>query len=476
MTGLSLRTRLLAGVGLVAVVLVVVAVVITASTRTQLIDQLDERLLTAASDNRGSVLDRNADNRRNRPGERNVPGSPPERQSDFYEGSIRQDGTLVTFFVPNVGGEESSPPDISSERIDANGGATLFTAPAEDGGLEYRVLVQPTPDGAGAFVTALPLDDVERTVTRLRLIVVGAVAVVLAVLGLVTWWMLRLGIRPIKQMTTTATAIAAGDLSARADESSEAAESREMAVALNTMMGTIETAMAEREESESRLRRFVSDASHELRTPVTTIRGYAELYRAGGLSDRDDLDDAMRRMEAESARMARLIEDMLVLAKLDEQRPIERRPVDLAQLARDAIRDARASAPDRPLTVVAPGTAEVIGDDDRLRQVFANLINNALTHTGRDVAVSVTVHEPADGRIVFEVADDGDGMSADIVDRITERFFRADPSRARSRGGSGLGLAIVDATVAAHGGTIRISSGEGDGTTVTVDLPAAAGG
>ena len=217
----------------------------------------------------------------------------------------------------------------------------------------------------------------------------------------------------------------------------------------------------------------MADASHELRTPVTTIRGYAELYRHGGLTDRAALDDAMRRTEQEAARIGRLVEDMLSLAKLDEHRPLTVRPVDLTALARDAASDARAAAPDRPITVDAGPTPIVIdGDEDRLRQVIANVVGNALVHTDPDVPVTIRVER--DGvTATFSVDDRGQGMTAEVANRVTERFFRADPSRSRHRGGTGLGLSIVDATVSAHGGAVAIDSEPGRGTTVRLTMPLA---
>lgn len=465
----SLRTRLLAGVGLVAVVLAIVAIVITSVTRSQLIDQVDDRLTAAASDGGPTPGDG-----RPGPGDPDEPGAgPPERRSDFYEGILADDGTLVTIFIPNIGDGEFAPPELDPARIDLDRRErSIFTAPAADGAVDYRVLI--TAGDGDAFVTALPLDSVASTIDRLVTIIVVGLAIVLVVLAIVTWWMLRLGIRPIRQMTSTASAIAAGDLRARADESSSATESHELAVSLNTMMDTIENAIDERTASEDRLRRFVADASHELRTPVTTIRGYAELHRIGGLTEPGQLDDAMRRTEAEAARMARLIDDMLTLAKLDEQRPLAHAPVDIADLARDVASDARAAAPQRTVTVTVDEPLPVIvdGDADRLHQVLANVVANAVVHTDPDVPVTISVRH-VDDRVVVEVRDEGPGMPADVVERVTERFYRADPARSRRRGGSGLGMAIVDAAVAAHGGTVRIDSTEGRGTTVTVELPAA---
>ena len=224
-------------------------------------------------------------------------------------------------------------------------------------------------------------------------------------------------------------------------------------------------------QSEARLRRFVADASHELRTPVTTIRGYAELYRHGGLGDPAALDDAMRRTEQEAARIGRLVEDMLALARLDEQRPLEVRPVDLSALARDAAADARATSPGRPIAVDVATTPIIVdGDEDRLRQVIANVVGNALVHTAADVPVTIRVDRD-DTTATLSVDDRGQGMSADVAERVTERFFRADPSRSRHRGGTGLGLSIVDATVSAHGGSVEIDSEPGEGTTVRLTIP-----
>jgi two-component system OmpR family sensor kinase len=302
--------------------------------------------------------------------------------------------------------------------------------------------------------------------------VLGALAILIA-LGFVTWWMLRLGIKPVKDMTHTATQIAGGDLSVRVPESAPGTEPAELAIALNLMLGRIEEALDERAESQERLRQFVADASHELRTPITTIRGYAELYRHGGLSNEEDLADAMRRTEQEAGRMGRLVDDMLTLAKLDRHRPLETRPVDIAALATDAAADARAAAPARNITLEVPqGKAMVTGDEDRLRQVIANVVGNALVHTDGSVPIEIRVSAD-NGSVVFEVDDHGPGMTADVAERVTERFFRADPARSRHRGGSGLGLSIVDATVSAHGGSVDIDSELGRGTTVRLTMPSA---
>ena len=236
------------------------------------------------------------------------------------------------------------------------------------------------------------------------------------------------------------------------------------------MLGRIEEAFDERTESEARLRQFIADASHELRTPVTTIRGYAELYRRGALRQRRELDEAMRRTEQEAVRMGTLVEDLLHLARLDQGRPLERAPVDLTAVAADAVLDAQAVAPDRVIEVAGPGSLTVLGDEARLRQVTANLVGNALVHApGARIDVRVARQ---DGHAVLEVADDGPGMAPEDAAKAFDRFYRSDASRQRHSGGTGLGLAIVEATVRALGGTVSIETAPGEGTTVRVELPA----
>ena len=250
------------------------------------------------------------------------------------------------------------------------------------------------------------------------------------------------------------------------------------------MLGQIEsafTAQADSEaaarQSEERMRRFVADASHELRTPLTSIRGFAELYRQGAVPDPADIDRAMQRIEDQARRMGILVEDLLLLARLDEQRPLDRLPVDVLQIATDAVHDARASAPDHPVDLeVLPSSAApvVVGDDARLRQVVSNLVTNAVTHTPPGTAVTVrigTTDDDAGRWVVLEVADAGPGLPTGDAQRVFERFYRADPSRTRASGGTGLGLSIVAALVAAHGGSVDVETAPGVGTTFRVRVP-----
>jgi two-component system OmpR family sensor kinase len=449
---MSLRARLLAGMGLVVIALVVVALVVTSTTRSHLIDQVDGRLTAASA-------------RQPPPG-----GFGPDRgrPSDFYLGTFDSEGTLGRGI--DIAGEDRAPPDLTETEAEQHIGTPFTVAAAGDSGLEYRVLVRRDPGSGQLGVVAQPLTDVDETMHQLILIEVIVTSIIFVVLGSVTWWVVRLGIRPIKRMTETAVAIADGDRTQRVPEMSAATEAGQLGGALNHMLERLDDAFEQQAASEDRLRRFVADASHELRTPVTTIRGYAELYRVGGLDDGHDLDEAMRRTEQEAIRMSRLVEDLLNLAKLDEDRPLERRDVDLAALVADAAKDASAVDPDRPITTAAALPVVVQGDEDRLRQVIANVVGNALVHTPPGTPIELRV-DAVNGSARIAVTDHGPGMPPDVAAKVTQRFYRADPARARHRGGSGLGMSIADAAVSAHGGTIGVDSEVGRGTTVTVTLP-----
>jgi two-component system, OmpR family, sensor kinase len=283
-------------------------------------------------------------------------------------------------------------------------------------------------------------------------------------------------------MADTAGRIAAGDLTQRVEPAEPRTEVGRLGLSLNVMLDQIETAFAERTRSEEKLRRFLADASHELRTPLTSIRGYAEMFPRTK-DDPDDLATSMRRIEEEGRRMGVMVDELLVLARLGEGRTPERAPVDLARVVSDAVADARAADPDRPLTLETPAALVVTGDDLQLRQVVANLLGNARRHTPAGTPVRVTLRvdghgraagaDQASGLAVLTVADDGPGMEPDVAAKVFEPFYRADKSRSRELGGAGLGLAIVDAIVEAHGGTVRVVTSPGAGAAFTVTLPLA---
>jgi len=457
----SLRARVLAGIAVVGVVLVLVLVAITRTTEDKLLRQVDQQLADALGSGRRFDL----------PFGGPVPpvGDDPRRLTSFYVAWVR-DGDVQTLLVPNVGDDEPLPLIDADEAVAAARSGRPFTVGSDQGDLRFRARATSAGRFDGVLVVALPLRSVDDAVAGLvRVEVIGA-AVIVATLALVAWWVVHLGIRPVQRMTTVAGDIAAGDLSRRVPAADPRTEAGALGQALNQMLGRIEEAFDERRRAEQRLRQFVADASHELRTPVATIRGYAELYRAGGLRQPGELDDALRRTEQEAVRMGGLVDDLLHLARLDEGRPLAVGPVDLAALVDDAARDARAQDPARPVTVRADGPLVVAGDEARLRQVLANVVGNALVHTLPGTPVEITAAR-RDGRAVVEVTDHGPGMSAEVAARAFERFYRADPARSRHRGGSGLGLAIVDATVRAHGGAAAVASTPGVGTTLRIELP-----
>jgi signal transduction histidine kinase len=344
--------------------------------------------------------------------------------------------------------------------------------------------------GGYTLVVGVDLEGDEKAISRLVRIELFVGLAVLLGLGMAGSMLVRNSLRPLAEVERTAQAIAGGDLSRRVPAGDERTEVGRLSAALNGMLARIERAFSaqraseeQARASEGRMRRFVADASHELRTPLTSIRGFAELYRQGAVRDPEDVARLMQRIEAEGGRMGVLVEDLLQLARLDQQRPLAVTPVDLAEVAGDVVHDARALQPDRPVElVVDPAMTElpvVLGDEARLRQVVGNLVTNALVHTPADAAVTVTLaEEPAapgaeedGGTVVVRVADEGPGMAAEDAARVFERFYRADPSRQRAAGGTGLGLAIVSSLVAAHGGTVDLDTAPGSGAVFTVRLP-----
>jgi two-component system, OmpR family, sensor kinase len=331
--------------------------------------------------------------------------------------------------------------------------------------------------GGELTTVAIDLSDVQSTVRALIYAQVGIGAAVLLVLGVAGFAVVHRSLRPLAEVEQTAAAIAAGQLDRRVPERDPRTEVGRLSLALNGMLAQIQRAVASSESSaeqarssEDRMRRFITDASHELRTPLTTIRGFAELYRQGAATDVEML---MSRIESESSRMGLLVEDLLLLARLDAQRPLERRRVDLLALATDAVHDAQSIAPKREITMEVfdgPGTPEVLGDEARLRQVLGNLVANALQHTPETAGVTVRVGTDGDNA-VLEVCDEGPGMTSQDAHRVFERFYRTDSSRARSSGGTGLGLSIVDSLVYAHGGTVTVTTAPGQGCRFKVNLP-----
>jgi two-component system OmpR family sensor kinase len=341
----------------------------------------------------------------------------------------------------------------------------------------------------GTVAVAAMLGDTESTVVTMAGVELAAGAILLLLLGLTGLIVVRIGLRPLTRIEHTAEAIAAGELDRRVADTDPRTETGRLGTSLNVMLARISAALTASAQSEQRLRRFVADASHELRTPLTSIRGFAELYRRGGAPETADVERLMARIESEAIRMGLLVEDLLMLARLDQERSLDFAEVDLLVVAADAVHDARAATPERDIVLEAPhGAVRVIGDEHKLRQVVMNLVTNAVTHTPADAAVRIAVRQertrpsnyavavaggelPKTSRFaVLEVIDTGPGIPEDQGKLVFDRFYRADQARSRANGGSGLGLAITAAILEAHSGRIELLSTPGKGTRFRVLL------
>ncbi len=354
--------------------------------------------------------------------------------------------------------------------------AYFNAASTQANGPDFRVSVSTLRNG-DLFVVAEPLGDTGSTLHHLLLVELAVTggAVVVALIG--GFWLVRIGLRPLRDMEATAESIAAGNLTERVPGENERTEVGRLARTLNVMLARIETAFGARlaserrlRASEARLRRFVADASHELRTPIAAISAYAELFGRGASEQKADLERLMGGIRIETGRMEHLVSDLLLLARLDEGRPMERRSVDLVALCAEAVHTASTVGPDWPVTFHASTPIEVMGDATGMRQVLDNLLGNVRAHTPPGTRTRVTVEPEGDGAVIT-VADDGPGMEPEEAAHIFERFYRSDPSRSRAHGGAGLGLSIVSAIVAAHGGTVSAQGRVGEGSTFTVHLP-----
>jgi two-component system OmpR family sensor kinase len=372
---------------------------------------------------------------------------------------------------------ENGAPKPPLPQLPAGFGSGSITTPvfttvaAASGGGEFRVLETPTAEPQVNLVLALPLTYVDATLNQIRLLEILVSAAVLLGLAGLAWWTVQLGLRPLERIRTTARAIADGDLSRRVEVTQPDTEVGQLALSLNEMLGQIERAFSARAASEAQMRQFMADASHELRTPLSSIRGYAELFRHGARGRPEDLDKAMSRIESESARMTQLVDDLMLLARLDEGRPMQAAAFDISQLAVEVAADASVADRQHQIHVDAPAPVEVVGDEPRIRQVVNNLVRNAIVHTPAGTLVEVSVGGEDGAFAVFRVADHGPGVSEEAAARIFERFVRLDRSRSRDHGGLGLGLAIVAAIVAAHHGTVRLETTPGGGATFVVRLP-----
>ncbi|HEY8752431.1 MAG TPA: HAMP domain-containing sensor histidine kinase [Arthrobacter sp.] len=380
------------------------------------------------------------------------------------------------------GGDPKDHPDISAISVeDAQERKTVPYQVRGTDGQNWRVVAVSVLNGGvpAVVVIGLPLQSVDDVLTHATLVISGVGLLTLLLASLIASWTVSRSFRPLAKVEKTAAAIAAGDLSRRVEIENPGTEVGRLGSSLNAMLAHIETAFAARTASEGRMRRFAADASHELRTPLVTIRGFSELYRHGALATDEDVATAMGRIESEAKRMGSMVEDLLLLARLDEQRPLQEKPVDLQLIAHDAVVDTRASDRTRPISLTGlgqgpAGPAPVLGDEAKLRQVVGNLVGNALRYTpeGSPIELAVGVRASEGGQLaVIEVRDHGPGISEEDAAKVFERFYRADTSRTRETGGSGLGLAIVAAIVGSHGGSVRVETTGGGGATLVVSLP-----
>lgn len=375
---------------------------------------------------------------------------------------VAADGTVVQ---PRSLAMDDRPDlrDLDVDTLDPDE-STIRTFSSDDGGRAFRVIL--TPVSSGGFVAiALPLDDVERTVEQLLLTSLMSSALVLAVFALIAWSVERIGLRPILRMTRDADAITSGERDRRVEEHDPATEVGRLGRAFNRVLD-------ERDVAEERLRRFVADASHELRTPITSLRGYLDLSIDGNLDD-TDAEQVMGRMRREARRMNDLVEDLLLLANIDSGRPLRSEPVDLSLAVRDAAADAAMLQPARPIEVIAPERAVVvIGDQVRIEQVLTGLVGNALVHTPPSAAIRLSVRPRGDD-VEVVVADEGPGIDPTIADRVFDRFVRGDQSRSRHGGSTGLGLSIAKSVIEALGGRLELTNDPGSGCAFVVVLPVA---
>jgi two-component system OmpR family sensor kinase len=475
---MSLRTRLVLGVIVLAALGLGAADIATyTSLRSFLVDRVDASLDDAH---------RSVDVAIGGPAEPGARRGPPRQPNDAAPGDCFEVRTLTEQVLrkltcspqfsqsqrlpyPKLPATVSIPARANTPEGDR---VAYLTVGAVKGGGHYRVRASIESRGKNRILlVAAPLNGVESTLHRLLLIELLVTAFVLAGLGALGLWVVRIGLAPLRAIERTAAAIGAGELSHRVERAEPRTEVGRLGLALNAMLGQIETAFKAREASERKLRRFVADASHELRTPLAAVRAYAELFTRGAAERPADLERSMAGIRRESERMSLLVDDLLLLARLDEGRPLEQQRVRLDELVGEAVETARTLDSRRPLAFESEPVA-VIGDRDRLRQIVDNLLANVRAHTPAAAPAAVSVGAE-NGHAFVAVRDSGPGLSAEDAERVFQRFFRSDESRARASGGVGLGLSIVAAVAAAHGGRATAHTGENGGATFTIELPVA---
>ena len=467
----SLRNRLiLASVVLASFAIIASDFAANAALRTYLISQVDDQLISISNTSlnrldRAGIAPLEADNK-NSPFKileplRGVPTATSITLLDI-------DGNLIGQVGGELGGKNFAVTGLKIAEVSQYKNRP-FTIDGKNGEPDIRALAQMLPTGMGSVIVADSLEKVDKTLSQLRFLFLILGLIALTAIALAARWIIALGLKPLEAVEDTAEAIAAGDLSARLPAAKPDTEVGRLTTSLNTMLARIEESFTARVESENKLRRFVADASHELRTPLTAIRGFAELHRQGAVAGEEKTKELINRIEKESVRMSSLVEDLLLLARLDQSRELAKEPVDLNTLITEVVASARAAGPNHPIEIkLEASEIFVLGDSQRIHQVIANLLANARTHTPDGTEISITAMQGV-SETTIAVSDKGPGLSKADQDRIFERFYRADPSRVRNSGeGSGLGLSIVDAVMKAHGGYVSVKSEVGRGATFTL--------
>lgn len=475
------------GLALIAAIATAVAITVTVTTHRFQLSQLDDRLATFAGPSHTDYdkeLPEGFEGETPDADDTPLPTIPNpsdwfgDRPSDVFRGLLYRDGTYRVVFTPTT----YTVDELSNLQFDATQLSTTeptFVTIESTTDTHYRAIAVPRANGWE--ITALSLADVEEATARLVMIEAAGIGALIAGLALVGWWVISLGVTPMRRLVDASSKIADGDLDVRLDNVGGGKEAAELGHSLNTMVSRLTGALAERERSERRLREFVADASHELRTPLTTVLGYAQLFRVGALGRRAEQADAWGRTEAEAGRMKRLVEDMLELARYDAEPQLNLTATPVNAMVAQIVAEAGRAHPEVSFTV-APESASVETwvDADRLRQAIINVVSNAAQHGASEVTVTLALDTElgaagdapsAKPAAVIEISDNGPGMPPEVAERATERFVRGDSSRSRATGGAGLGLAITAAIVQVHGGTLEIASTEGVGTKVTLRLP-----
>ncbi len=401
------------------------------------------------------------------------PGGPPTELPPGTYGQLRSaDGKVLASTSFTYGDTSFDLPDLSGDiPVTVAGQEQKYVkVGSRDGGsTDFRVAARQDPYGR-VTVAAVPLTDLQETLSRLALIELIVTVTVLAALAALAWWVIGIGLRPLDRMSRTAEEISHGDLSRRIETTDPKTEVGRLGISLNAMLDQIEEAFEQRRASEQRMRQFLADASHELRTPLASIRGYAELYRLGAIVPGEDVDRAMGRIESESGRMGDLVDGLMTLARLDDMPDPVRAPVELKELVEECRDDAHATAPDREMSVTAAGDLSLEGDENQLRHLVSNLLRNAIVHTPAGSPIETSLDGTGE-MVSIEVRDHGEGLNPGDEERIFERFWRHSESRDRDSGGAGIGLAVVAAVAAVHGGTASARNAADGGAIFRIELP-----